>query len=71
MTPARLIASGFGSGLVRFAPGTAGSFVAVILGAGIMHLSPPLPCRSPPPPPISPVYGRCEPAGRRRTRAGW
>ncbi len=41
MTPARLIASGFGSGLVRFAPGTAGSFVAVILGAGIMHLSPP------------------------------
>ena len=37
----RLIASGFGSGLVKFAPGTAGSVVALVLGAAMMHLFPP------------------------------
>lgn len=41
MTAARLIASGFGSGLVKFAPGTAGSFVALVLGAAMLHVFPP------------------------------
>ena len=42
MTPARLLASGFGSGLLRPAPGTIGSFVALVLGAGMLFLWPPL-----------------------------
>ena len=37
----RLVASGFGSGLVRTAPGTAGSFVALLLGAGMLTWAPP------------------------------
>ena len=37
----RLIASGFGSGLVRTAPGTAGSFVALLLGAAMLEWAPP------------------------------
>ena len=41
ITPARLIASGFGAGLVKFAPGTSGSFVALVLGAGMLHVFPP------------------------------
>jgi len=37
---ARLIASGFGSGYSPKAPGTAGSLLALTLGAGLMTLSP-------------------------------
>lgn len=36
----RVIASGFGSGFFPFAPGTAGSLVALVLGAGLLWLSP-------------------------------
>jgi phosphatidylglycerophosphatase A len=42
MTLPRFIASGFGSGLLRPAPGTIGSFVALLLGAAMMWLWPPL-----------------------------
>ncbi len=42
MTFARFLASGFGSGLLRPAPGTIGSFVALVLGAALMWLWPPL-----------------------------
>jgi phosphatidylglycerophosphatase A len=38
MTPARLIASGFGSGLLRPAPGTWGSLLAVLLGAAMLAM---------------------------------
>lgn len=41
MTLARLVASGFGSGLVKFAPGTAGSLVALLAGALMLRLYPP------------------------------
>lgn len=37
---ASLVASGFGSGYSPVAPGTAGSAVAVLLGAGFLFLSP-------------------------------
>jgi phosphatidylglycerophosphatase A len=37
---ARLIAAGFGSGLFPIAPGTAGTVVALLLGVGLLHLSP-------------------------------
>jgi phosphatidylglycerophosphatase A len=37
---ARLIAAGFGSGLFPVAPGTAGTFAALLLGIGLLHLSP-------------------------------
>ncbi len=37
---ARLIASGFGSGRAPQAPGTAGSLAALLIGAGLMWLSP-------------------------------
>lgn len=37
---ARALASGLGSGFAPWAPGTAGSAVAVLLGAALMHLSP-------------------------------
>jgi phosphatidylglycerophosphatase A len=40
MTLARLIASGFGSGLLGRAPGTAGSLAALVLAAGLIPLSP-------------------------------
>jgi phosphatidylglycerophosphatase A len=40
MTFSRVIASGFGSGFFPYAPGTAGSLVAVLLGAGLLWLSP-------------------------------
>ena len=40
MIVARLIASGFGIGFVRWAPGTAGSFVAVLIGV-LLLLAPP------------------------------
>jgi phosphatidylglycerophosphatase A len=40
VTLARLIASGFGSGLAPKAPGTAGSLAAVLIGAALMWLSP-------------------------------
>jgi len=40
VTFARLVASGFGSGFFPIAPGTAGSFVALLLGAGLLWLSP-------------------------------
>jgi phosphatidylglycerophosphatase A len=36
MTPARLVASGGGTGLAPKAPGTVGSLAAVIIGAGLM-----------------------------------
>jgi len=36
---ARILASGFGSGCFPVAPGTAGSAVALIIGAGLLHLS--------------------------------
>lgn len=36
----RLIASGFGCGLAPVAPGTVGSAVALLLGAGLMQASP-------------------------------
>jgi phosphatidylglycerophosphatase A len=39
---ARLVASGLGSGYASVAPGTVGSFVALILGAGLLLLSPAL-----------------------------
>ena len=41
MTFARLLASGFGSGFVRPAPGTVGSLVAVLLGAAMLAAWPP------------------------------
>jgi phosphatidylglycerophosphatase A len=37
---ARLVASGLGSGYAPVAPGTAGSLVALILGGGLLLLSP-------------------------------
>ena len=37
---ARVVASGFGSGFAPVAPGTAGSFVALCLGAVLLKLSP-------------------------------
>ena len=37
---ARLIASGLGSGYSPVAPGTAGSVLAVLIGAGLMQVSP-------------------------------
>lgn len=37
----RLIASGFGCGRARFAPGTVGSAVALALGAAMLHWWPP------------------------------
>ena len=37
---ARLIASGFGSGYAPKAPGTAGSVLALLIGAGLMQISP-------------------------------
>ena len=40
MTPSRLIASGFGSGLVPSAPGTAGSLAALGLGVPLLLWSP-------------------------------
>ena len=40
MTFARFVASGFGSGFFPVAPGTAGSLVALVLGAGLFALSP-------------------------------
>jgi phosphatidylglycerophosphatase A len=40
MTLARLIASGFGSGLAPKSPGTAGSLAALLIGATLMWLSP-------------------------------
>jgi phosphatidylglycerophosphatase A len=40
MTPSRLIASGFGSGFSPLAPGTVGSVVALVVGAGLMGVSP-------------------------------
>ena len=36
---ARMVASGFGSGFFPVAPGTAGSVVALAIGAGLLHLS--------------------------------
>lgn len=36
----RVIASGFGSGFFPIAPGTAASLLAVVLGAGLLFLSP-------------------------------
>ena len=42
LTLARLVASGFGSGFVRVAPGTMGSFVALLLGAAMLTWAPPL-----------------------------
>jgi len=38
---ARLLASGFGCGRARFAPGTVGSAVALALGAAMLHWYPP------------------------------
>ena len=40
MNLARMIAGGFGSGLTSRAPGTAGSLAALVLGAGLITLSP-------------------------------
>jgi len=40
MTPSRFIASGFGSGFFPVAPGTAGSVVGLVLGAGLLALTP-------------------------------
>jgi phosphatidylglycerophosphatase A len=40
MTPARLVASGFGSGFFPVAPGTAGSLVALLVGAGLLWAAP-------------------------------
>lgn len=40
MTPARFIASGFGAGLLRPAPGTWGSLAALIAGAFLLAASP-------------------------------
>lgn len=36
---ARFIASGFGSGFCPVGPGTAGSLVALLIGAGLLHVS--------------------------------
>jgi phosphatidylglycerophosphatase A len=41
MTWSRLIASGCGAGFLPVAPGTAGSFVALLIGAGLILLWPP------------------------------
>ncbi len=43
MSPARLIASGFGTGYAPVAPGTAGSLAALALGAALMRLPGALP----------------------------
>jgi phosphatidylglycerophosphatase A len=40
VTGARFVASGFGTGLAPTAAGTVGSFVALVLGAGLMLFSP-------------------------------
>ena len=40
MTLARLVASGFGSGYFPVAPGTAGSVVALLVGAGLLWAAP-------------------------------
>jgi phosphatidylglycerophosphatase A len=40
LSPARFIASGFGAGYAPVAPGTAGSLVALLLGALLMLASP-------------------------------
>lgn len=40
MTPARLIASGFGTGFAPIAPGTAGSLLGLALGATCLAISP-------------------------------
>jgi len=40
VTPARLVASGFGCGFFPVAPGSVGSLVAVLLGAGMLWWSP-------------------------------
>ncbi len=40
MTFARLVASGFGTGLAPVAAGTVGTFAALLLGLGLMRLSP-------------------------------
>ncbi len=40
MTPARLVASGFGSGFCPVAPGTAGSLVALGIGAAALSVMP-------------------------------
>jgi phosphatidylglycerophosphatase A len=40
MTLARLIASGGGTGLAPFAPGTVASLVAVLIGTGLLLISP-------------------------------
>ncbi len=42
MTPARFLASGFGSGLIGPAPGTMGSFVALLMGWAMLEFAPPL-----------------------------
>jgi phosphatidylglycerophosphatase A len=42
MTLVRLVASGFGCGFARPAPGTVGSFVALMLGAAMLRYAPPL-----------------------------
>jgi len=39
MNWSRLVASGFGSGLAPVAPGTAGSILGVLLGAGLLYVS--------------------------------
>lgn len=40
MTLPTLLAGGFGLGKFPWAPGTLASFVAVLIGAGLLHLSP-------------------------------
>lgn len=40
MTPARFVASFFGSGLVPVAPGTAGSLAALLPGLALLLVSP-------------------------------
>lgn len=40
MTPARLIAAGFGTGYAPVAPGTVASAAAVLVGAGLLAVSP-------------------------------
>jgi phosphatidylglycerophosphatase A len=40
MTPARLIASGFGTGFSPRAPGTAGSLLGLAIGAAVLSVSP-------------------------------
>jgi phosphatidylglycerophosphatase A len=39
VTFSRFLASGFGSGFFPVAPGTAGSLVALLIGAGLLHVS--------------------------------